>query len=87
MIRLLASVDSPVPPGLFCQIWFEDEMVTSDITYIESLQMYEDEVLPSFMMACPLPELVIHRIPQSVSLVEHPCDQPRQGSNFKNENI
>ena len=50
-------------------------MLTSPVDYIESMQMYEEEHLKSFVMKCPLPPSHHHAIPLSVSIVEHPCDQ------------
>ena len=76
MIRILVSLESETPSRLFCQIWFQDEMIVSQINYIESLAMYEDEFLKSYMMVCPLPPAFTHKIPGSVSLVENSCDKP-----------
>ena len=51
-------------------------MIVSQINYIESLAMYKDEFLKSYMMVCPLPPAFTHKIPGSVSLVENSCDKP-----------
>ena len=51
-------------------------MIVSQINYIESLAMYDDELLKSYMMVCPLPPAFTHKIPGSVSLVENSCDKP-----------
>merc|ERR1712012_1434593 len=35
VIRILVSLESESPSRLFCQIWFQDEMIVSQINYIE----------------------------------------------------
>ena len=80
MIRLLVSANVKFPSSLFCQTWFDNQMTSSEISYVESLQMYEEEHLPSFMMVCPLPSSFTHKIPRSVSLVENQCDKAREES-------
>ncbi|XP_069187451.1 uncharacterized protein [Procambarus clarkii] len=66
-----------------CQIWYDDNNspVISNITeyryiWIKEWGNQKQGILQPYLMECVVPAEHRHQVPQSVSLVEKPCDKP-----------
>lgn len=82
VVRLLGMIDR-LPPVLktVCQLWFKEfnEPIFSPVSeykymWIRGWGNFRQGVLQPYLITCPVPKKYRHLVPESVSLVEKPCD-------------
>ncbi|XP_059473263.1 uncharacterized protein LOC132195342 isoform X1 [Neocloeon triangulifer] len=83
VIRIVGMVDKLDPPDVYCQFWFnkEPKPIISKVFHKQYMWLkewgFQNAPLQPYVWSCQVPENFKTRVPESVSLVENPCQHPR----------
>ncbi|XP_059472474.1 uncharacterized protein LOC132194899 [Neocloeon triangulifer] len=82
VIRIVGMVDKLDPGELYCQIWYtnEPQPIISKVHHAQYMWYtywgYQNAALQPYLWSCRIPDEFQSRVPESVSLVGHPCQNP-----------